>query len=108
MAFIAISVPQKMISVHYPKKGHSCSEIINESVIESVDSLNPLMHARGVSFMADNCSTTARLGSRKWAPQFDYILTQQALVYVDNDALINRGSRILFPLFFLPLLFERL
>nr|GMC49279.1 ketol-acid reductoisomerase, chloroplastic [Ipomoea batatas]GME13362.1 ketol-acid reductoisomerase, chloroplastic [Ipomoea batatas] len=72
------------------KKGHSYSEIINESVIESVDSLNPFMHARGVSFMVDNCSTTARLGSRKWAPRFDYILTQQALVAVDNGTPINR------------------
>ncbi|KAJ0110337.1 hypothetical protein Patl1_02432 [Pistacia atlantica] len=68
------------------KKGHSYSEIINESVIESVDSLNPFMHARGVSFMVDNCSTTARLGSRKWAPRFDYVLTQQALVAVDSGA----------------------
>ncbi|XP_015953654.1 ketol-acid reductoisomerase, chloroplastic [Arachis duranensis] len=72
------------------KKGHSYSEIINESVIESVDSLNPFMHARGVSFMVDNCSTTARLGSRKWAPRFDYILTQQALVAVDSGAPTNR------------------
>ncbi|XP_010524055.1 PREDICTED: ketol-acid reductoisomerase, chloroplastic-like [Tarenaya hassleriana] len=72
------------------KKGHSYSEIINESVIESVDSLNPFMHARGVSFMVDNCSTTARLGSRKWAPRFDYILTQQALVAVDNGTAVNR------------------
>ncbi|KAL5203494.1 hypothetical protein ABZP36_014446 [Zizania latifolia] len=72
------------------KKGHSYSEIINESVIESVDSLNPFMHARGVAFMVDNCSTTARLGSRKWAPRFDYILTQQAFVTVDQDAPINQ------------------
>lgn len=72
------------------KKGHSYSEIINESVIEAVDSLNPFMHARGVSFMVDNCSTTARLGSRKWAPRFDYILTQQALVAVDSGAPINQ------------------
>lgn len=72
------------------KKGHSYSEIINESVIESVDSLNPFMHARGVAFMVDNCSTTARLGSRKWAPRFDYILTQQALVAVDNGVEINQ------------------
>ncbi len=42
-----------------------------------MDSLNPYMHARGVSFMVDNCSYTARLGSRKWAPRFDYILDQQ-------------------------------
>ena len=26
----------------------------------------------------DNCSYTARLGSRKWAPRFDYIFDQQA------------------------------
>ncbi|MQL83763.1 hypothetical protein Taro_016275 [Colocasia esculenta] len=72
------------------KKGHSYSEIINESVIEAVDSLNPFMHARGVSFMVDNCSTTARLGSRKWAPRFDYILTQQAFVTVDKGLPINQ------------------
>ncbi|KAM0871004.1 hypothetical protein ACQ4PT_039686 [Festuca glaucescens] len=72
------------------KKGHSYSEIINESMIESVDSLNPFMHASGVAFMVDNCSTTARLGSRKWAPRFDYILTQQAFVTVDKDAPINQ------------------
>ncbi|XP_022147921.1 ketol-acid reductoisomerase, chloroplastic [Momordica charantia] len=72
------------------KKGHSYSEIINESVIESVDSLNPFMHARGVSFMVDNCSTTARLGSRKWAPRFDYIVTQQALVAIDNGSAVNQ------------------
>ncbi|KAL6615711.1 hypothetical protein ACP70R_037981 [Stipagrostis hirtigluma subsp. patula] len=72
------------------KKGHSYSEIINESLIESVDSLNPFMHARGVAFMVDNCSTTARLGSRKWAPRFDYVLTQQAFVTVDKKAPINQ------------------
>ncbi|XP_016455731.1 ketol-acid reductoisomerase, chloroplastic [Nicotiana tabacum] len=84
--FVALMMAQIEI---LRKKGHSYSEIINESVIESVDSLNPFMHARGVSFMVDNCSTTARLGSRKWAPRFDYILTQQALVAVDNNATIN-------------------
>ncbi|CAO1948153.1 unnamed protein product [Urochloa humidicola] len=72
------------------KKGHSYSEIINESLIESVDSLNPFMHARGVAFMVDNCSTTARLGSRKWAPRFDYILTQQAFVAIDKKAPLNQ------------------
>jgi len=51
-------------------KGHSWSEISNESIIEAVDSLNPYMHARGVDYMVDNCSRTARLGSRKWAPRF--------------------------------------
>ncbi|CAM8882708.1 unnamed protein product [Rhodiola kirilowii] len=85
--FVALMMAQIEI---LRKKGHSYSEIINESVIESVDSLNPFMHARGVSFMVDNCSTTARLGSRKWAPRFDYILTQQALVAADNNAPLNQ------------------
>lgn len=66
------------------EKGHSFSEIANESVIEAVDSLNPYMHFKGVAHMVDNCSTTARLGSRKWAPRFDYNITQQALVALDN------------------------
>jgi ketol-acid reductoisomerase len=33
--------------------------------------------------MVDNCSVTARLGSRKWAPRFDYILTEQAFPAID-------------------------
>lgn len=51
-------------------KGHCVSEIVNESLIEATDSLIPYMRARGISWMVDNCSTTARLGSRKWAPRF--------------------------------------
>lgn len=34
--------------------------------------------------MVDNCSITAASGSRKWAPRFDYNLTQQAYVAVDE------------------------
>lgn len=64
-------------------KGHAHSEVANESVIEAVDSLTPYMHARGVAYMVDNCSVTARLGSRKWAPRFDYLLTEQALTNFD-------------------------
>lgn len=64
--------------------GHPMSEVANESVIESVDSLNPYMHARGVAYMIDNCSTTARLGARKWAPRFDYILAQMAYAAIDE------------------------
>ena len=37
------------------------------------------MHFTGVAYMIDNCSTTARLGARKWAPRFDYNLMQNAL-----------------------------
>jgi len=64
-------------------EGHSYSEIINESVIEAVDSLAPYMHYRGVAFMVDNCSFTAKWGSRKWAPRFDYILDQAAYTKID-------------------------
>ncbi|MDF1614746.1 ketol-acid reductoisomerase [Desulfurivibrio dismutans] len=65
------------------EKGHCLSEVANESVIEAVDSLNPYMHHKGVAFMVDNCSTTARLGSRRWAPRFDYNLSQQAMTDFD-------------------------
>lgn len=71
------------------KHGHSYSEVVNESVIEAVDSLCPYMHYKGVSFMVDNCSTTARLGSRKWAPRFDYILEQLAYPALDNNTPVN-------------------
>jgi ketol-acid reductoisomerase len=65
------------------ESGHPYSEVINESVIEAVDSLCPYMHYRGVAFMVDNCSFTAKTGSRKWAPRFDYILDQLAYTAVD-------------------------
>jgi ketol-acid reductoisomerase len=73
------------------EKGHPYSEIANESIIEAVDSLNPYMHHKGVAFMIDNCSTTARLGARKWAPRFDYLLTQQAFTALDKDAAADTG-----------------
>ena len=73
-------------------QGHPYSEICNESIIEATDSLNPYMHARGVAFMVDNCSYTARLGSRKWAPRFDYILEQQAYVAIDNHEKLDEDA----------------
>ena len=73
------------------EKGHPYSEIANESVIEAVDSLNPYMHKRGVSYMVDNCSTTARLGSRKWAPRFDYTICEQGYVAIDDKQPTNSG-----------------
>ena len=65
--------------------GHSYSEVCNESVIEAVDSLNPYMHANGVDYMVDNCSTTARLGTRKWGPRFDHIIQQDVFTAFDSD-----------------------
>ena len=66
------------------EQGHRYSEIVNESVIEAVDSLTPYMHYRGVAYMIDNCSTTARLGARKWAPRFDYTIYQSVLPFLDT------------------------
>lgn len=56
--------------------GHSYSEIVNESIIEATDSLNPYLNDKGISHMIDNCSTTARLGARKWAPRLEYAYRQ--------------------------------
>jgi ketol-acid reductoisomerase len=81
--------------------GHPYSEIANESVIEAVDSLNPYMHARGIAYMVDNCSTTARLGSRKWAPRFDYAMVQEAFPVLDardDDAARSSDSFMSHPI----------
>lgn len=66
------------------EKGHPWTEIANESVIEATDSLNPFMHARGVAYMVDNCSITARLGTRKWGPQFEGAMERGAFVAIDE------------------------
>jgi ketol-acid reductoisomerase len=74
------------------EQGHCASEVANESIIEAVDSLNPYMDFKGVSFMVDNCSHTARLGARKWAPRFDYLLEQNAeplLTSEPNAAMVD-------------------
>ena len=66
-------------------EGHPWSEIANESIIELVDSLIPFMHARGVAYMVDNCSVTARLGARKWGPRFEAAINQQVFPRLDGD-----------------------
>ncbi|WP_416969751.1 ketol-acid reductoisomerase [Streptomyces sp. 4F14] len=62
----------------FAERGHPWSEIVNESVIEAVDSLLPYMHARDVAHMVDNCSRTARLGARRWGPRFQAAYEQVA------------------------------
>jgi ketol-acid reductoisomerase len=62
----------------FTERGHPWSEIVNESVIEAVDSLLPYMHARDVAYMVDNCSRTARLGARRWGPRFQAAYEQIA------------------------------
>lgn len=75
--------------------GHEYSEVANESIIESVDSLNPYMHFKGVSYMVDNCSTTARLGARKWAPRFDYLFQQQFLRDFLNPGDLSERNKLI-------------
>jgi ketol-acid reductoisomerase len=47
------------------------------------------MDFKGVAHMVDNCSTTARLGSRKWAPRFDYIMRQQTFTALDQGTQVD-------------------
>ncbi|MFD3403078.1 ketol-acid reductoisomerase [Kribbella sp. NPDC058693] len=70
----------------FATRGHAWSEIVNESVIEAVDSLLPYMHARDVAYMVDNCSRTARLGTRRWGPRFQAAYEQIALPHLDRPA----------------------
>ncbi|HUP87329.1 MAG TPA: hypothetical protein VM143_16875 [Acidimicrobiales bacterium] len=82
-AFVATMIAQ--IDV-LRERGHSWSEIANESVIEAVDSLLPYMRARGIAYMVDSCSTTARLGARRWGPIFEAAYTREAFAAVDDGA----------------------
>ncbi|WP_062212951.1 ketol-acid reductoisomerase [Streptomyces sp. NBRC 109706] len=70
----------------FAERGHPWSEIVNESVIEAVDSLLPYMHARDVAHMVDNCSQTARLGSRRWGPRFQSAYEQIAFPAAERAA----------------------
>ncbi|WP_406438260.1 ketol-acid reductoisomerase [Streptomyces sp. NBC_01613] len=70
----------------FAERGHPWSEIVNESVIEAVDSLLPYMHARNVAHMVDNCSRTARLGARRWGPRFQAAYEQIAYPAAEHPA----------------------
>jgi len=56
--------------------------IRNESIIEGIDSLNPILHHKGVAFMVDNCSTTARLGQENG--HHDSITFVPSFIALDN------------------------
>ena len=71
--------------------GHAWSEVVNESIIEAVDSLNPYMAARGISHMVDNCSVTARRRARKWAPAYEALISQTVTPVIDGK--MSRNSR---------------
>ncbi|MDT0346011.1 ketol-acid reductoisomerase [Streptomyces litchfieldiae] len=70
----------------FASRDHPWSEIVNESVIEAVDSLLPYMHARDVAYMVDNCSRTARLGARRWGPRFQAAYEQIAFPAAEGPA----------------------
>ncbi len=89
-AYVACMMAQIDVLTEF---GHAYSEIVNESVIEAVDSLNPYMHFKGVAYMVDNCSTTARLGARKWAPCFDYRLAQGGFAALDAGSIDSRPMK---------------
>ncbi len=66
------------------ENGHCWSEIVNETIIEATDSLNPYMHVRGIDYLIDNCSVTARLGGRKWGPVLRQMVIGDVMPKVDD------------------------
>ena len=52
------------------ENGHTPSEAFNETVEEATQSLYPLIGAKGMDYMYDACSTTARRGALDWYPVF--------------------------------------
>ena len=71
------------------ENGHSFTEVVNESITEAVDSLNPYMYSQGIDYMIDNCSVTARVGARKWSPRFQQVLIN-GMMY--NEKITNDPS----------------
>ena len=53
------------------KNGHSPTEAYNETVEEALVSLYPLINDNGMSWLYENCSTTAQRGALDWAPIFE-------------------------------------
>ncbi|KAF8322605.1 ketol-acid reductoisomerase [Clavulina sp. PMI_390] len=53
------------------RNGHSPSEAFNETVEEATQSLFPLIGEKGMDYMYNACSTTARRGALDWAPIFE-------------------------------------
>src|SRR5262249_20228977 len=47
--------------------------------------------ARGVAYMVDNCSTTARLGARKWGPRFDHLIEQEVFTSYDRTEQVDEN-----------------
>jgi ketol-acid reductoisomerase len=90
-AFVGVMVAQVDV---LRENGHHWSEVVNESLIEAVDSLIPYMHSRGVAHMVDSCSTTARLGARRWGPRFEAAMHQVAFPALDNGGPAGQSELI--------------
>lgn len=74
--------------------GHWWTEVIFESIIEAIKSLNPLMHAKGAGYMVDSCSPTARLGTRKWGSRFGAMIWHKALQDFDGITGVSREDHL--------------
>ena len=68
------------------------SEVINESNIEATDSLNPYMITKGIDYMIENCSMTARIGARQWYKDFKNIVDNNGLYSINNNNKFNEYS----------------
>ncbi|PWN22629.1 ketol-acid reductoisomerase [Microstroma glucosiphilum] len=53
------------------ENGHSPSEAFNETCEEALMSLYPLVGEKGMDYMYNACSLTARRGALDWAPKFE-------------------------------------
>lgn len=52
-------------------KGHSPLEAYYETVYEALNSLYPLINQKGMSWMFQNCSTTAQRGAIDWSKEYE-------------------------------------
>lgn len=71
------------------RRGHHWSEVVNESIIEAVASLNPYMKSGGIDYMVDNCSVTARRGDREHYEDFQQA-TQNAYAIMEMAQELER------------------
>lgn len=53
------------------ENGHSPYEAYHETVYESLNSLYPIINERGMSWLYQNCSTTAQRGAIDWSKKFE-------------------------------------
>ena len=77
------------------KRGHSPTEAYNETVEEALESLFPLVSARGMDWMFSNCSTTAQRGALDWSKKFEKVLEPVVESCYDNVKNGNEAKRVI-------------